>query len=244
MNRLTSELHRLYCDLNEPASTGGTQQLIDSQQGTRALVLELGQPGAWAALARLGNAVQAELRLPAPAIAVNGRDAYQLWFSLAESAPLAQASAFLIGLKARYLADLLPGRVRFWPDDGDASQQVLMAPNLVPAHLAETDVWSAFVAPDLAPMFEATPWLDVPPSQDGQAELLARLDSVKSADFMRALAELTPKANQGTQASSDLSAGSRADPMQFLQAVMADELAPLALRVEAAKALLPYMHKP
>jgi hypothetical protein len=41
-------------------------------------------------------------------VAVNGRDALQLWMALAQPVSLAQARAFLDGLVARYLPALPP----------------------------------------------------------------------------------------------------------------------------------------
>lgn len=55
-------------------------------------------PAAWAM--RRGG-VQADLALPAPAIAVNGSDACQRWFSLVEPLPAPQAAAFLDALRRR-----------------------------------------------------------------------------------------------------------------------------------------------
>ena len=57
----------------------------------RALVLELSGQGGCSAIGRVWQGVQAELQLPAPALAVNGVDALQLWFSLAEPVPFTVA---------------------------------------------------------------------------------------------------------------------------------------------------------
>ena len=46
---------------------------------------------------------------------------------------------------------------------------------MIPAEPDRPEHWSAFVAPDLAHIFNDTPWLDLPPNLEGQAELLARL---------------------------------------------------------------------
>jgi hypothetical protein len=264
MSRLNSEWQRLYGPAGVAAHDGSLPALLDEWQGTRALLIELVCPVAWAEVARLGVAIQSELALPAPALAVNGRDAYQVWFSLAQSVPLPQAIAFLTGLQQRYLAGVPANKVRLWPAaEGSLAEQ----PTLPPFQASSGD-WAAFVAPDLAPMFADTPWLDIPPRLDGQAELLARLGSIPPDDFARVLGVVT-RPDRPASTSSDArqeQAGGRGgrasvphdlaepgaaadqsdpyahvagDPIQFLQAVMADAQAPLALRIEAAKALLP-----
>ncbi|HEY9106168.1 MAG TPA: hypothetical protein VIN58_05785 [Roseateles sp.] len=209
MNRLQSELQRLY------ASDGCD---------VRALVLELARPADWDALGQVWRGVQADLQLPAPGIAVSGTDGLQLWFSLQQPVSAARAGDFLARLRARYLPGIAPTRVR-------AATQ----PPTVPAQDAATGNWSAFVAPDLAPVFADTPWLDIQPGAEGQADLLARLESVKPAAFDAAMQTLKPAAPAmaaSSTASRDL------DPRRFLQQVLNDESAPLALRVEAAKVLL------
>ena len=71
MNRLQSELHRLYLPRssaqaeNDPRSS----PLIDREGRVRALVMELTRPASWELLSRVWQGVQAELELPAPAIA-------------------------------------------------------------------------------------------------------------------------------------------------------------------------------
>lgn len=242
MTRLTSELHRLYLPHTAvgQAADNPAPSLIDAHGQVRAMVLELARPADWGALSAVWQGVQADLALPAPAIAVSGTDGFQLWFSLAQPVPAAQARTFLDGLRARYLQGIRPERLRLLPQVDGAS--VVHAP-LIPAPQADPDQWSAFVAPDLAPVFADTPWLDIPPGLDGQADVLASLRSIQSADFQRVLAELEPAAAQATgEATVSTPApsfsGSGSDPRRFLLAVMNDETVALALRIEAAKALL------
>ena len=101
MNRLQSELHRLYL-----ADESG---LLDEQGRVRAMVLELTGPADWDVLSAVWRGVQADLELPAPAIAVSGTDGLQLWFSLEAPVPAAQAQAFLAALCAHYLPGVAPG---------------------------------------------------------------------------------------------------------------------------------------
>jgi len=220
MNRLSSELQRLY----SPASPGYT----------RALLLELARPADWASLGPLWRGVQADLALPAPGIAVSGTDGLQLWFSLQQPVTADRAAAFLAGLQSRYLPAVSPSRLRLLADG------VLPA---VPAQDAASGNWSAFVAPDLAPVFADTPWLDIPPGDDGQADLLARLDSIRPGAFDAALQALqpdTPALPVAAPVAPPPAGAGDLDPRQFLQRVLNDESAPLALRVDAARALLQY----
>ena len=214
MSRLQSELQRLY------GPEAGN---------ARGLVLELAGPGAWEVLGRVWRGVQSELELPAPGIAVSGTDGLQLWFSLAQAVAPAAASAFLEALRARYLPDVPSGRVRAWAriDGGDAAPPTQVAP----------ERWSAFIASDLAPLFSGEPWLDHPPGADAQADLLSRLSPTRTDAFEQACARLADVPVPGPAVPP--AAGVAQDPRQFLQGVMNDAQAPLALRIEAAKALLP-----
>jgi hypothetical protein len=197
----------------------------------RALVLSLARPADWAALGRAWQGVQTDLGWPAPGIAVSGTDACQLWFSLAEPVSPAEAHALLEHLRTRYLADIPPHRVELLPSVEGAH----LAP-VVPALQAGGEVWSAYIAPDLAPVFAETPWLDIRPGSEGQAELLSRLSSIHAAEYRAAL----PAAPAGpVPAAASGAATSFTDPRQFLLSVMNDAQVEMALRIEAAKALIP-----
>ena len=251
MDSLQREIHRLYL---VPASAGqgagsGPASLIDDQGRVRAMVLELARPADWAALSRVWQGVQADLGLPAPAIAVSGKDGYQLWFSLADPLPAAQATAFLEALCGHYLADTPVERLRLMPAAAaSAGQPAVHAQGPqglqdLPAVQVAPGYWSAFVAPDLAPVFADEPWLDLPPGVPGQAELLSRLESMPLADFQRALARLRPgraTIDAPAPGSTTTTTGAWLEPKRFLLDVMNNDSVDLALRIEAAKALLPY----
>lgn len=258
MDRLQSQLHRLYGLVPRPpgqAEGDAACGLIDTDGRVRALVLALGRPADWSALAPLWQGVQADLQLPAPAIAVSGTDSYQLWFSLAEPVSVEPAQVFLEGLRSRYLADIAPRRLDLLPAADPAAASGLRHARPVPAAQAQDEVWSAFVAPDLAPMFTDAPWLDLPPNREGQAELLGRCASIGMADFQAALQQLQPAAAAAAESApaavrpaqtgaTRLSINADrphtfTDPRQFLLAVMNDERVDLALRLQAAQALLP-----
>ncbi len=245
MNRLQLELRRLYAI--QPTKGQGADPeepcLIDSGGRVRAMVLDLARPADWSSLSKLWQGVQADLELPAPAIAVSGRDGFQLWFSLAEPVPASQAMAFLESLRARYLGDIKADRVALMPAADAASPLQARHARLVPAQQVNSGHWSAFVAPDLAPVFNDEPWLDISPSPEGQSDLLLRLKSIPLADFQRALERLMPAPVPGPfqQVSG---AGACLDPKRFLYSVMNDNTVALALRIEAAKALLLYTDDP
>lgn len=199
MNRLHAELQRLYlplaplADIDDEVADASEQppsELLDAHGRSRALVLEVQAPVDWVSFSALWRGVQADLGLPAPAIAVSGHDALQLWFSLAQPVGVAAARAFLHGLRRRYLADVPTLQVRLWPAVEASAQGGATHTALVPARQADEGQWSAFVAPDLAPVFTETPWLDMPPGDEGQASLLRGLESLSPLAWAAALEQL------------------------------------------------------
>lgn len=228
MNRLQAELQRLYFSHDVQREAPGSQEpgLIGADGRVRAMVLELARPASWEGLAKVWRGVQVDLALPAPAIAVSGTDGYQLWFSLSEPVPVVRANAFLESLRMRYLGDI-------------AQDRIGMAPSVLPPVERAPGRWSAFVAPDLATVFADEPWLDLAPGPDAQADLLSRLESTKPDDLKQALERLkpvfTPVVTQPPAAAVD-----SPDPRGFLVEIMNDRAMEMHLRIEAAKALLPY----
>ncbi|WP_162595683.1 hypothetical protein [Variovorax sp. PBL-E5] len=242
MNLLQFELDRLY-GLGASAADGAAPGAGDEgrQRGVRALVLELALPAGGRQISSVWQGVQSDLGLPAPAIAVSGVDGLQLWFSLASPISPRAGERFLQGLRARYLSDLGSAHVHLMADTAEfpAAPPVEISP----------DRWSAFVAPDLASVFSDTPWLDFPPNGEGQATLLRALEPMQQGAFEAALSQLgaIEGGESGAPAASTAPGPTEvraceqtdADPVRFLRGVMNDETAPLALRIEAAKALLP-----
>ncbi|RYY82100.1 MAG: hypothetical protein EOO24_40970 [Comamonadaceae bacterium] len=277
MNKLATELQRLFV---LPSGTDAPSAPVDAQGRVRALVFELTRGPDWDVLGRVWRGVQTELDLPAPGIAVSGVDALQLWFSLAQPVPAARAQAFLQGLRQRFLADVDARRVRLWPV-ADATAQPLQGHAAPVPALQDSGNWSAFVAPDLVPVFGDTPWLDIPPNEEGQAHLLRVLVPIQPVDFEAALTALGGEGRPGfaaATASTSLSApaaapmpttssapadsavriaepvgvslpldasasaaseaDSRSQARRFLLQVMHDEGVAMALRIDAARALL------
>jgi len=254
MDYLQSEWQRLYLPaLAANGSDAEESGLIDNNGRVRAMVLELAQPADWEVLSRVWNGIQAELGLPAPAIAVSGVNGLQLWLSLERAVPVAQAHAFLELLRARFLPDVAAHRVALLPTLDLATPGQVQHARLVPALQAPSGYWSAFVSSELAPVFAEAPWMDIPPSRAAQAVVLSRLGSTPQSAFAAALQQLSPAPPlpdlhnpELTSPDADPSApaldaqAAGMDPKQFLLQVMNDPTAALALRIEAAKALLPY----
>lgn len=248
MNRLHTQHHRLYLP---PGTPDNATRLLGDDGHVRVLVLALGGPADWAALVPLWRGVQADLKWPEPAVVVNGRGAFELWFSLVEALPQDEAARILARLQHRYLGGVRADRVHAWPGDDEAGE----LPGCPPFAVGP-ERWAAFVTPDLPAVFGDDPALDFEPGADAQAELLARLRPVSAAELRRALAALdeagepavaphgaaaspTPKQLTPPLISSVTAAiGPCNDPRAFLTAVMNDTTVALALRIEAAKGLL------
>lgn len=269
MNKLTTQLQRLYFLPDQPSSarTGansdpatGELMLVSPDGMARTMLINFARPGDWEQLAGLYQAVRDELELPAPIISISGQNGYRLWLSLAEPVPLALARRFLEALGRRYLAGIPGEKLEFLPAAGQP-----VVSERVPALHEATGKWSAFIDPSLGAMFVDEPGLEMAPNMDRQAEILAGAKSIDAAEFKRALGQLetpaapdagpalredsaaqpTDEASQSVRAAghpgSTLNVGSHfSDPKSFLLAVMNDPSATAGQRIKAAKALLPY----
>ena len=225
MNRLDTETRRLF----------GTDSEADAEGRVRHMVLGVSGPADWPPLGAVWRGVQADLDLPAPAIAVNGVDAFELWFSLADPLPAGTAAAFLEALCRRYLPDIAAARRRTWPTH-EAGLSV--EPARIPQLQGTTGRWSAFVAPDLAAVFGDDPSLDLPPGDDAQADQLSLLKPVTRSEIDAAMARLAPEPPPVAAARPVGPSGARDDPRRFLLDVMNDPSVAMALRIQAAQALL------
>lgn len=244
MDELIAQLQRLYLAELADATPAALSMMLRGEGGmsvdlvgpggqVRALVITL-DSAFWAQAAQLYEGVQTELDLPPPAVSVSGSKAYGLWFSFATALPLAQAEAFAEGLRRRYLAEVPTTRLTLHPP----------APvTLVPARQGG-DRWSAYIDASLGSMFVDEPWLEMAPSLHKQAELLAGQASIKPDVLERALGILQPAA-AGADADATLSAAhtGHQEPVGFLLSIMNDATVGTGLRIEAAKALLPYFRK-
>lgn len=264
MSKLIHALQRLYFfpgqQVPNPDPDGSLadrpHELLSPDGMVRAMVICFDRPADWELVAGLYQGMQSDLDLPAPAVSVLARGGYQVWLSLTNAVPLAEASAFLAALRHRYLVDLPPGQLHCVPAAGQGGI------DLVPALDAASGKWSAFIDPSMGAMFMAEPGLEMAPNMDRQAEMLSRLESIGSQAFQQALASLQAETGpaggmeQGVPAgpkgaaetsvpSARVSLGSHfTDPKAFLLAVMNDTSASTEQRIEAAKALLPYFNGP
>jgi len=253
MTRFQTELQRLFLPPDAlPIRLGeDLAPLLRASGHARAAVLSLARPADWDRMLRVWQGVQTDLGLPAPGIAVNGTDGYQLWFSLQEPVSEGELHAFLEGLQARYLGDIAPRRVALWPCTDAHGACTSFESGLRVAASTGPERWSAFVTPDLARIFSGDPWLDMAPADASQADVLAHLVSARPDVFDTACARLIPGAVVSPAYSPEPSAGVAPPPPvapqhyppfdrpeAFLRQVMNDSTVALALRIEAAKALL------
>ncbi|OYV00365.1 MAG: hypothetical protein CFE45_09430, partial [Burkholderiales bacterium PBB5] len=213
----------------------------------RAGVLGLSRPADWDRLRQVWQAVQQDLGLPAPAIAINGLDGLQLWFALAEPVPAAQAHGFLHGLRQQHLGDVPDSRVQIHPAAGQADST--WATEALPGRQVRPGQWSAFVAPDLAPVFAAQAGAGLAQAQ-GAAPVPTPTQArhTGASGAYAATGDIATAPNDDGTGSDpgagDAAAPARADARRFLLAVMNDTAVDLALRIEAAKALLAHGSAP
>lgn len=187
---------------------------------------------------------QTEAGLPAPAISVDGASGWQLWFALAQPRPQAEVERVLRCLISGWLNEPgaeAPLSFACWPAEHEAAAGADAAWPPVPKQVA-ADRWSAFVSPDLVPVFAESPWLDCAPGEEGQAALLGKLQPIATADWVRLVAsQASDKAPVERQESGLGRQGGEAvagDPRSFLLSVMNDAGVDMALRIEAARVLL------
>lgn len=247
MNRLHAQWQRLFLAPGLQPRDDQAPPLADAQGRTRVLLLELARPADWQALSAVWQAVQQELGLPAPAIAISGHEGYQLWFPLAAPIAAAQGLDFLRALCRRYLPDTPAPRLHLQAGNACDSGRAGPGPtvDLPPRPQTGPERWSAFVSPDLAPVFTDSPWLDMAPGPDAQADVLATVLPVPGGALEEALSRLSPAtaaaplpATQTSGESPHPAAAAREAAIAFLTQVMHDGSAPLAQRIEAARALL------
>lgn len=252
MSRFNAEFSRLYV-VPEPASPA-QGRLVATDGTVKAMVLELARPADWSALSIVWQAIQSEWELPAAAIAVSGTDGLQLWFSVSEPVSVLDAADFLIALQNKYLSAIPARRIGVYPSGASAATEAVVHARAVPAVNESTGNWSAFVSSDLASVFGEEPWLDIAPNLDQQADILSRLKSIKLPQFRDVLGRLVaaqrPAAPQAVSADGEPHGGdttasphdaTRMTPQAFLMQVMNDPGIGWTDRIEAAKALLPYV---
>ena len=244
--------------------TGVALSLVSPDGRVRAMAVDFDRAADWGQAASLYLALQDELDLPAPAVSVSGQKGYRLWLSLAEPISGALARDFLRALGGKYLADMPVADFRLHPDTNKKAFVEPAAIMLVPALHLVSGKWSAFIDPGLVGMFSDEPWLEMAPNMERQADMLAGLKSIESGAFQRALSMLQGQTKADASpafvvqspavcgesaslvvaehAGSGLKVGNTfSEPVSFLLAVMNDSSLSTEQRIEAAKALLPYL---
>ncbi|WP_377705571.1 hypothetical protein [Pseudoduganella sp. UC29_71] len=217
MQDLISELNRLYL-LPGNAQQDELIQRLQGQSGapitlaaggmTRAIVIAFPKlPGSveaqhWSLLCGVANALQTELKLPAPAVSISGDSGYGLWLSLANPVPVAQAQAFLGLLHAAY-----------FPEADLAAEAAGTPVELPPCLHPDSGKWAAFINPGLGASFADESGLDMAPPHAGQAALLDGLDSITDEQLRYALARLQQlPASQQAAARAAATAPAQAEP--------------------------------
>ncbi|HEY3431667.1 MAG TPA: hypothetical protein VGK09_03885 [Rhodocyclaceae bacterium] len=232
-------------------------KLVNPEGLVRALVITFDRAKDWNHLTTLYQGLEEDLKLPAPAVSISATGGFQLWLSLADNVTIAEATAFLEILRSKYLADIPVRHLKLSPSINEYSAGELPTVDLVPSFHQASGKWSAFIDPSMGGMFLDEPGLDMAPNMAGQADILAKFESIKSQDFQRVLAsfqspmpvelkliETATNDQCGPTSHSRLDVGSNyTEPKSFLLAVMNSPSASPDQRIKAAQALLPYFER-
>lgn len=186
MEKLISELRRLYLLPDSPAAQGGPGPAVDlvSNAGlTRAIAIPFRKAAGedarhWDRLCTVANGLQADFGFPAPAVSVASAGGFVLWLSLAAPVPVADARRFVAGLG------------RLWPDTLPPADTIGVPVELPPCANTATGTWAAFIHPGMGVSFADESGLDMPPPAAGQVAFLEGLDSIAPGQFGDALARL------------------------------------------------------
>lgn len=231
----------------------------------RMLAIRFNTQCGWKPVAELCEKIQSDLHLPEPAVSVSGEGGFFVWLSFVESLPAEEISRFAHALLRSLEQAGMPGKAFRDPHANSTGLPELDLVPLVPAFHSATARWSAFIDSSLGSLFVDEPGLGMAPDPDKQADLLSGLESIRIEDFRHAIkmldaysleagnaeAEDSPSPTSQSQFNKTetkkyaaLSVAAAFDnPKSFLLAVMNDPAADPILRVEAAKALLPYFEK-
>ncbi|KQZ40255.1 MULTISPECIES: hypothetical protein [Massilia] len=191
MDKLLSELNRLYLLPDSPAAQRGPGPAADLVSGAglvRAIAIPFRKaPGAdaqhWEHLCTVANGLQADFGFPAPAVSVTSTGGFMLWLSLAAPVPVADARRFVAGLGL------------LWPDTLPPADTIGVPVELPPCPNAAAGTWAAFIHPGMGASFADESGLDMAPPAAGQVAFLESLDSIAPGQFSAALARLeTPAA--------------------------------------------------
>lgn len=196
MQKLISELTRLYLPAGLPPPDGWQQRLqgemsasisLVSDDGlTRAIVIafrklrDAEEAQHWTLLCEVANALQAQYGFPAPAVSISGADGYQLWLSLEMPVQTALVATFIELLRAKHFPVV----------ETDAADDIAVV-ELPPCQNLRTGKWAAFINPGLGASFADESGLEMAPPLAGQAALLEGLHSISEAQFLNTMQALT-----------------------------------------------------
>ena len=166
---------------------------VEGAAGTRVVAIDFGWTrdsdgmAAWRALCAMAQALQQELKLPAPAVSITGARGYRLWLSLASPVAAAQAREFALLARRAWCAgdDAVDS-----DDDGGDGRYLMLAPGV---HRT-SGAWAAFINPGMGASFADESGLEMAPPRDAQAAFLDGLDSIGVEAFAQALDVLRQRA--------------------------------------------------
>jgi hypothetical protein len=241
MEKLIAELRRLYLpDSHHPVTAALEDHLraettlaidLATNTGTaRALVLDFPRAADdlhWTRLCDVANALQQELKLPAPAVSVNGGSHFSLWLSFAQPLPLTRLRQFHAMLHQAYFAD----------QDVAAGATIVEIP---PCLHRATGLWAAFINPAMGASLAEDLGLEMPPPIIAQAAFLQGLGSISDEDFTRAFERL-----QGAAAAPDTSAPAATSATLATPAPTSGQVAPagLLLRDASLEDIIAELHR-
>ncbi len=255
-------------ETSDPAATSSLTAPVEPGEKVRMAVMGIRRPADWRALALVWQGIQDDFSLPPPAIAVNGSDALCLWFSFDQAVSADVAKRWLNGLQHRYLPTIDQTRLVKWPAGTNICNAV-PAPVGSPDHwsaFVTAGMVSVFSdepwleqAPNPEAQADLLSGLKPMPVADVEAAMRHMTSGLQEpsaarADHVRPTGhghepehEHAPDGGNGRAARQSPAplAGLQVDqttwtdPKAFLLAVMNDPAAPLSLRLDAAKSLLP-----
>ncbi|MDQ2990899.1 MAG: hypothetical protein M3R60_17550 [Pseudomonadota bacterium] len=211
MQKLVSELTRLYLptailspevwEQQLSGQSSGGVNLVTADGRTRAMAIPFDKQQDtedaqhWNQLCLVANALQDELRLPAPAVSISGAHGYCLWLSFEMPVSTVRVEEFL---------ELL--RTAYFPGMALCPEAEVALPELPPSLHLSTGKWAAFIHPGLGASFADESGLEMAPPFAGQAALLENLKSISEPVFSNAINVLR-QAHVATLASKSASEG-------------------------------------
>jgi hypothetical protein len=191
MEKLIAQLVRLY--LMPGTEPAGPQQHLGTETSAtplasgdglmRAIVIDFPRAAEdetrhWSRLCEVANTLQAQLGFPAPAVSIDGADAFRLWLSLRDPVPTASVRRFVSLLCAHTFPEM--------------KLHAAGTVELPPCLHRETGKWAAFIHPGMGASFAGEAGLEVAPPGAAQLAFLEGLESISPARFEEAMLAMQP----------------------------------------------------